>query len=124
MQSVFLCPTSWKGREILRELFNSRGWNVIEVPALANPSLHATISSDGSGSLRSGSTASGSGLVCWVRSLPSWPFAERCPELTKTVYAPRRDVPWKHVLEGKVSPTLCLRACSAMSVTEIVSGGR
>ena len=27
---VVLCPTSWRAREILRELFVARGWDVVE----------------------------------------------------------------------------------------------
>ncbi len=28
---VLLCPTSWKGREVLRPLFRKHGWDVTEV---------------------------------------------------------------------------------------------
>jgi hypothetical protein len=79
---VLLCPTSWKGREVLRPLFQKHGWEVTEV-----------------------SNANHYILILWIVNSNGFQDTEilegDCSGLN-LVWCSAKDVPWTRVLTGSL----------------------
>jgi len=96
-KSVFLCPTSWRAREVLRDLFSKRGWAVLEVSASYAQRAHTVRKQ-----------ARSSQLLCCPRIIlrdasMCWQDVELLDQKDPgvgLVWCSGRDVPWQHVLNG------------------------